>query len=439
MFYQPRPAQALGTQFLLEQKEALLVAGCGLGKTAMVYAALDELFLAGDIHKVLILAPHNVANTVWPEEAEQWEQFAYMEPQLLHGRRDWEPGKHLVHTLNYESLVKMDAWTQGKNPFDVVVYDESTFMANARSKRFLKMFKWLMQAKRRWGLTGAATPNNLMQIFGQMKSIDGGDALGKFVTNFQRRYFHPVDPNRHIWLPNENAEDQIYKLIGKKALRLSRADWLGDVPEIVEQDVMVKIPAKAAKEMKQFHRDYMLDDQLIAANPGVRLAKLRQMASGQCYENHIDINAPRVVRSFHDAKIQALNKIKKKHKTLLVMTEFQHELERVVEHCGALRFHRDHIADWNKGKIPLMVANPASMAHGLNLQFGGNAIVWYCVPENRDHYDQANMRLSRPGQGQIVFAIRLIGEKTVDELTIQKLRNKHLTQEKFLTLMQRYE
>ena len=87
------------------------------------------------------------------------------------------------------------------------------------------------------------------------------------------------------------------------------------------------------------------------------------------------------------------------------------------------------IADWNDGKVPLILAHPASVGHGLNIQEGGHIIVWYGLTWSLELYQQANARLYRQGQKHRTVVINhLITSGTVDEQVMKALRAKDVTQ-----------
>lgn len=89
--------------------------------------------------------------------------------------------------------------------------------------------------------------------------------------------------------------------------------------------------------------------------------------------------------------------------------------------------------DWNEGKIRLLVINPASAGHGLNLQAGGNIIVWFSLTWNLEYYQQANKRLYRQGQKKAVVINHLIAKGTVDEDVLSRLQGKGKVQENLLS------
>ena len=91
--------------------------------------------------------------------------------------------------------------------------------------------------------------------------------------------------------------------------------------------------------------------------------------------------------------------------------------------CRSLDTSAD-IDDWNAGKIPVALAHPASIGHGLNLQYGGHITIWYGMTWSLELYQQANERLNRPGQTQICRVYHLTVEGTHDERVLKSLQNK---------------
>jgi SNF2 family DNA or RNA helicase len=50
-------------------------------------------------------------------------------------------------------------------------------------------------------------------------------------------------------------------------------------------------------------------------------------------------------------------------------------------------------ADWNAGKIPLMGVHPQSAGHGVNLQYGGRAMVHFTHTWNAELREQVEARI----------------------------------------------
>jgi SNF2 family DNA or RNA helicase len=91
--------------------------------------------------------------------------------------------------------------------------------------------------------------------------------------------------------------------------------------------------------------------------------------------------------------------------------------------------------DWNNREIDILLAHPASAAYGLNLQQGGNHVVWFGLNWSLELYQQANKRLHRQGQTEKVIIHHLTVEGGVDEDVVAALANKTSTQDSLMAAL----
>ena len=170
---------------------------------------------------------------------------------------------------------------------------------------------------------------------------------------------------------------------------------------------------------------------MTAANAASLSNKLSQMANGAVYTD--DGN----VITFHDKKLDALEDIieSANGKPLLVAYWYKHDYTRIVERLKRIRVSYmkidtdESIKKWNNKEIPVALIHPASAAHGLNLQQGGNTMVWLGISWSLELYQQACCRLYRQGQSEgTVSIIHLISKGTIDERIIKALSEKDSTQ-----------
>jgi SNF2 family DNA or RNA helicase len=87
------------------------------------------------------------------------------------------------------------------------------------------------------------------------------------------------------------------------------------------------------------------------------------------------------------------------------------------------------VYDWNRKKLPFLVAHAASAGHGLNMQDGGDYVGWFGVPWNLEQYQQANKRVHRQGRQHPVFMRKYITLGTMDEDVVLALDHKASGQE----------
>ena len=124
----------------------------------------------------------------------------------------------------------------------------------------------------------------------------------------------------------------------------------------------------------------------------------------------------------HEKKLDALEEIISVNpgQPVLVFYNFQADRDALLSRFPNARIldTSQDIEDWNAGRAPMMIAHPASVGHGLNIQ-EGTAIL----------KGQANARLYRQGQlSKTVIIHHLIAEGTVDEQVMQALKAKDTTQ-----------
>lgn len=368
MKFTPEPYQILMKDHLLQNDRAYSNVGLGLGKTASTLSALNELFMDGAIRAALVVAPIRVARLAWPNEIAKWDQFKWMKTEILQGNRP--SGKAQIYLINYERLQQLT----NLDFCDVVVFDEITKAKNPKSKR-IKAIAGLMTKQRRWGLTGTPRPNSLLELFGQVRLIDGGQRLGRTFSGYRDCYFYPTDYMRYNWVPKKDSKDRIYQRISDITITLRSSDYL-DVADTVLEDIEVTLPSAAQEAYDELEKDFLTvtaDGVVTAKNAAVLAGKLHQMCGGNLYSED------RTVVPIHDVKIEALVKLLKDLKeNVLVACNYVHERDRVcaglaaagLKPVDASKFKGDIEQAWNSGVIRTLVADPRSLGHGLNLQQG---------------------------------------------------------------------
>lgn len=177
----------------------------GLGKTISTLIAIDRLMYDYfDIKKVLLIAPKKVAESTWAQESQKWSATRRLTVAKVLGSE-----KERIHALESESDVYVinrenvqwlyEYYHKKKSfPFDMLVIDESSSFKNPQAKRFKAIRKLRPLFKRIVILTGTPAPNTLLDIWAQMYLLDGGERLGKTITEYRTRYFTPDKTNGHV-------------------------------------------------------------------------------------------------------------------------------------------------------------------------------------------------------------------------------------------------
>ena len=201
------------------------------------------------------------------------------------------------------------------------------------------------------------------------------------------------------------------------------------MPELISIQYEVELSEEEKKKYEELKKDLILqlpDGEITAANAASLTGKLSQMANGAVYSDDESI------LQIHDRKLDALEDIieSANGKPVLVAYWFRHDLERIRKRFAVreIKTSRD-IANWNNGSIPVAVIHPASAGHGLNLQSGGSALVWFGITWSLELYQQTNARLWRQGQtAETVVITHIIAKGTIDERIVKALKMKDTSQ-----------
>lgn len=398
-------------------------------------ALADLLFDSFEVHKILVIAPLRVASVTWGAEIEKWEHLKILKYSVAVGteaeRVSALNAQADIYIINRENVQWLIEKSGVPFDFDMLVVDELSSFKNYQSKRFKALMKARPKAKRVVGLTGTPSSNGLMDLFAEFKLLDMGARLGRFIGQYRTAYFSPDKRNGQIvysYKPLPNAEQQIYEKISDITISMKSTDHL-KMPELISTQYEVELSEEEKKKYEEMKKDLILqlpDGEITAANAASLTGKLSQMANGAVYSDDESI------LQIHDRKLDALEDIieSANGKPVLVAYWFRHDLERIKKRFAVreIKTSRD-IADWNNGSIPVAVIHPASAGHGLNLQSGGSALVWFGITWSLELYQQTNARLWRQGQtAETVVITHIIAKGTIDERIVKALKMKDTSQ-----------
>lgn len=396
-----------------------------LGKTAISLSALEERHLP-----VLVIAPKRVAERVWPKEAGIWRpdlSISLVAGSI--GERSAAAAARADITVvsNYPAFLR-----EMKPVYKTIIIDESSCFRDKTTERWKAANKLCKVAEHIWLLTGTPTPGGLMNLFSQMFLLDRGQRLGTTLGGFRNRFFWAGArlPSGTVieWNLRDESEAKIHELISDICLYMSAADEL-DLPPTVFNVIDIPLPDTVRKQYKELKDSLVLDLEMIgletysAANAAVLSNKLRQVTAGFIFSDAQDGSWTQL----HTAKLDALEEIVEgTGDNLLVFYNYIPEAEMIRKRFPQAKMLDDPGAldEWDAAELPMMLAHPASVGHGLNLQFGGHTAVWYSLNWDLELYLQANGRLPRPGQEHPVIIHTLECEGTVDKAVARKLKSK---------------
>lgn len=456
-----RPRSALRSQqrfisdVIKREPFKMIVSHMGSGKTGATLDAARHLLDYQQVGRILVVGPKLVARETWKDEIETWEHTACISKAVCVGtdkqRRAALAADAEITCINRENLPWLWKEIGGLAGWrwDMVVVDESsmfkagkkrTTRTRVRDKKSGEMrmrkggqitrFGVLAQARpkinRLVALTG--TPGELIDLWGQIYLLDQGERLGSTKDAFEGRWFSKNQYSHEI-KPCPHSEEEIMGKVGDLIVSMPKLEL---VPPPVYTPIRVDLPPKVLKEYHAFRRTLVSETYDVeAVNAGVLTNKLMQFANGSMY------NEDGEIIPVHTEKLDALDELIERagDESVLIFYGFRFDLDAIRKrHPDAVVLNEaeNAVSDWNKGKIKKLLAHPASCAHGLNLQYGGHIAIWYGLTWSLELWEQANARLPRPGQTDIVSIYQIIARETVDERALDALAGKGANQQRII-------
>lgn len=437
MIFKPHAYQEHCINKIIQIKKIGLFLDMGLGKTVTTLTAIKELkYNRFAVRKILVIAPKKVAEGTWTKEKDKWDHTRMMRVSPVLG----STAKRIralntpadLYIINRENVVWLVDYYRNSWPFDMVVVDESSSFKSHKAKRFKALASVCSHIDRMVELTGTPSPNGLDDLWSQVFLLDGGERLGRRYTQFREVYFDPGDRGKNViynYKAKPGSEDNILNRISDICISMKAEDYL-QLPEVTYHQIPVVLDDKAEKAYKELERKMVLelpDEEEISVTSAAALSnKLLQLGNGAIYDED------RNVHEIHNCKIEAFMELVEslQGKPVLVFYNFQHDKARILKALEKSKLRVRELKtvqdqdDWNGGKVDILLAHPASAAYGLNLQQGGNHVIWFGLTWNYEHYTQANKRLHRQGQKERVIIHHLVCTGTRDEEVMQALEQK---------------
>lgn len=457
--YNPRPYADLAMEHFRNVPRCALWAGMGLGKTVITLTHLDIRHnVWGEDRPTLVLAPLRVARSTWPDEARKWDHLSRLGLASITGtpveratalKRDVP-----VKTINYDNLVWLvDQYGKpGKTwPFKLLVPDEASRLKGFRLRQGGKRAQALARVAHTLveeviELTGTPASNGLIDLWGQMWFLDAGQRLGRTFGAFMERYFafkkqHGSQFSKPIVLPH--SDELIHEKLADICLTIDPKDWF-DLAEPIVNVIEVDMPPSARKLYRELEREMFMrldtGEEIEAMSAAALTMKCLQMANGAVYTDDKG-----TWRETHDEKLSALESIIEEAAGAPVMVayHFKSDLARLVAafpQGRQLDTDPRTIDAWNNGEIRLLFAHPASAGHGLNLQDGGNILVFLSHWWDLEQHDQILERIGpvrqmQAGHDRPVFIHYIVARGTIDELVVARRESKRAVQDLLLDYM----
>ena len=426
----PFASQMDTAAMLTTHRRAFVLNEMGTGKTRAALYAFDFLRKEGRAKKLLVTAPLSTLVAVWEDEI--FHNFHHLQAVVVHGskakRQKLLAGGADIFIINHDGVGVVQKELSAMD-IDCLIVDELAIYRNSRSERWKNLKPLVTKAKYAWGLTGSPTPNEPTDAYGQVKLLVPENVSYSFKA-FKDSTMLQVSQFR--WVPKKEANDIVFRTM-QPSIRVTRADCM-DLPPVTHSNREVDLDNRAVKAYKD-----MLDElhtlvrqkEISAANEGVKLSKLLQISAGFAYDGSSDgnyIGGTGRIREVFSIVEESSNKV-------LVFAPFRYLAEILgaalakryptsVIHGGTSKGERDKaFTGFQHSDEPhVIVAHPATMAHGLTLT-KADTIVWAAPTTSLEIYEQANARITRPGQLSHAHIIHIMSTKAEAQV-YDRLRRK---------------
>ena len=440
-------------KFFVRKRRGAAWVDMGLGKTVSMLTAISIVQRNFESFSVLIIGPKRVARKVWSDEVKKWEHLQHLRVVVIEGTPDERLAAIAtpadIHTIGFGSFlwlvglyVKKGGTIRKRNPWpwDWIVMDESSGFKNRDSERWKALYRVYRHSYRIHQLTASAAPNGLTDVWAQIFFLDQGARLGRSLKAFRDRWFQKgryefrYTP-RGLW-----AEKRIAQLLKSITLTMRAEDYL-ELPPITYNNITVHMSDAQKRQYRVLAKKHWIElneKRIVAYNSGVAFGKCLQAANGAVYSD-----SKGAWEYFFDGKTTALAELLDHNmgKPVMIIYSFKSDLERIkkiiskapggLKQFRKLKTKKDE-DDWNAGKVTYLALHPASGGHGLNLQDGGETIIWFGLNPSLELYEQANARicggLRRIGKNVVIHHI--VTEDTCDVRVVDLLRDKEATQER---------
>lgn len=449
-----REYQTIARRFMGDRPRCALWALPGAGKTAAVLHALADLYLTGEIERVLVIAPLRVARDVWTDEVARWPDVAPVLGTIVPivgtpaERRRALAATPLIQTTNYENLLWLTEELRGRWPFDTVVADEASKLRSFRVKQGGKRAHALgsfahTKVRRFWELTGTPSANSLAALWGQAWFLDGGQRLGRSFEAFQQRWFsYEGDKGRSALVPLPFAQEQITEALRDICLTIDPKDWF-DLREPVYTRVPVKLPAAARDVYRKLQKELFAElrsGRVTAFNAAAKSSKLRQVASGNVYLD----DREGAWETVHTAKLEALEDLlaELNEPAVVAYAFVSDRLALLARLPGAVDLATSEgLRRFKAGHAQVGIAHPQSLGHGVDgLQRVCRTTIFYS--SEWDHEGRLQLlertgptRQHQAGLNRNVLVYDLIATGTVDEAILGRHESKASVQQALLDSM----
>lgn len=441
---EPFRHQVVTFMYGLFHKDLAILSTMGTGKTYCAINIARYWMQQGEAKKVLIVCPTAVL-TNWADEI---DMFSNRTSVVLHHairekRLEMFKKKADFYIINFEATTRFMKQLLKLNP-DIVIFDESSRIANPVAKQTVACTKIASNTKYRYILNGTPIANVPINLWSQFYVLDFGETLfesynryraqyfGHFTMKVGRRYF------RKYSVRNKQAMEEIAERIATKSIRYTKEECIKDMPEKTYQVRTINLSKSARKLYDEMLEHAKLELSQIEQNITAEIMLTKFIKALQITSGYVKTDEGNYIQMKHNPKMEELKSIIEEvvpESAMVIWCKYLHTIKMVQDMLDKMKLDyltiKGEVEDKSAvakifqectiEEIPIMICQIRSGGVGINLHKASYAVFLENEWRLQDRY-QAEDRIHRIGQKNICTYIDIVINKSIDQQVLRSIR-----------------
>lgn len=418
----------------------------GTGKTYTALQWMDFLVEEGLVQKILIIAPKYTLYNAWGKdinwstgltwkviaEESQYKKYEKIEAKMA--------SQATIHLVNLETVNLHTKENLLHNGYDMVVIDESWLIKNPRAIRYMNAYDISRRSPYRLILNGTPMPNGPIDLWSQFHWLDDGIAMDKDYYDFRDKV--KWSPSKGVWIDRKDADDNVQQMIGPFVLAFKKKEILC-LPPRSHHLMLLDMSSIQRRHYDEFMREGYteIEGQEVSYEYIVtKSLRARQIMAGFVPWKDEEVNKiqppvriPNAKYDFLKEHLQTLMEDPENY--VLIWITFKEDIPRMTTRLQELKLSfcicngdnskhiNKNLDDFNEGKYRVMIAHPASIGAGVNIQ-RANKTILFSYSENYTHFSQLLDRNHRADSERPVDVYYYCFRDSYEEDILKRLKKK---------------
>lgn len=322
--------------------------------------------------------------------------------------------------VNYEMVLRHPDLING----EFLILDEDHRISNSKSKTGIAIKNRAKELRIKYRIGGTGTPEPRSYVdhylplsiyyeddFTNVSAWQFASKYGKFNSMLHKFFIHP------------NKKQALMDDIAYYCHSVRLADCY-ELPEIIYKPVSLKMPP----EQKAYYEELGLEQEKRFLLTGLQRAMIKRKACSDYWDEEEE-----TAKTWNGKLTAILDILPDIEPPVIIWGHFRHENIKTYEaikqlgHKVALWIGETdkNINEWNDGKIDYVVANPAAVGIGLNLQRCSN-VIYSSVDWGIINYLQSLGRVKRIGQKKNICLHHVFYSDTIETEIWKRLKQKEI-------------